>query len=204
MRSNPTASVARGEAQRRIGRVAWLFLLLLLAVSAQAEETDYDDATGRTAEHRRTEVRDARAEIAAHALSFLGVPYVYGGTSPREGFDCSGLVVYLFQNVASLALPRTAAEIRRHGRVISRKELAVGDLLFFNTRGWAFSHVGIYLGQGRFVHAPNERGYVRIERLNIPYWQMRFNGARRMPLAVSAVLTAEHDEEPQPSWSSPG
>ncbi|HEU0199939.1 MAG TPA: C40 family peptidase, partial [Burkholderiaceae bacterium] len=167
-----------------------------LACAVKADESGYGDPTGRTAEHLRTQVRDTRAEIVAHALGFLGVPYVYGGTSPREGFDCSGLVVYLFEKVASLALPRTAAEIRRRGRAVSRKELAIGDLVFFNTRGWAYSHVGIYLGHGRFVHAPNERGFVRIERFDISYWQTRFNGARRIPLEVSALELEEADSEP--------
>jgi cell wall-associated NlpC family hydrolase len=196
----PLASV---EAQRRMGRVAWLLVLLSLALAVQADELDYGDPAGRTAEHPRTQVRDTRAEIAAQALGFLGVPYVYGGTSPDEGFDCSGLVVYLFEKVASLALPRTAAEIRRQGRAVSRKDLAVGDLVFFNTRGWPYSHVGIYLGQGRFVHAPNERGFVRIERFDIAYWQTRFNGARRIPLAVFPVSFEETDEAER-SWFDPG
>ena len=114
------------------------------------------------------------------ALSYLGVPYRLGGASPRTGFDCSGLVSHVFRQTFGLSLPRTAREIARNGAAVARGELLPGDLVFFNTRGFLNSHVGIYLGDSKFVHAPNARGRVRIDDMDNTYYRTRFNGARRM------------------------
>ena len=119
-------------------------------------------------------------EMLDTALSYLGVPYRLGGASPRTGFDCSGLVSHVFRQTFGLSLPRTAQEIARNGAAIARGELLPGDLVFFNTRGFLNSHVGIYLGDSKFVHAPNSRGRVRIDDMDNNYYRTRFNGARRM------------------------
>jgi cell wall-associated NlpC family hydrolase len=119
------------------------------------------------------------AEIALHALSFLGVRYKFGGTDPR-GFDCSGLVRHVFQTWSGMELPRRAADMRRSGRPVGEGDLAPGDLVFFNTRGRPFSHVAIYIGDRRFVHAPAFRGEVRVNSMDERYWRARFNGARRL------------------------
>ena len=122
-------------------------------------------------------------EMLDTALSYLGVPYRFGGASPRTGFDCSGLVNHVFRQAFGLSLPRTAREIARNGAAVARGELLPGDLVFFNTRGFLNSHVGIYLGDSKFVHAPNSRGRVRIDDLDNTYYRTRFNGARRISAA---------------------
>lgn len=119
-------------------------------------------------------------ELVDNALSFIGVPYRFGGSSPASGFDCSGFVKYVFSKTFDLSLPRTAREMARGGMAVARGELQPGDLVFFNTRGAANSHVGIYLGDSKFVHAPNSRGRVRINDLDETYYRQRFNGARRV------------------------
>ena len=127
------------------------------------------------------------------ALSYLGVPYRLGGASPRTGFDCSGLVSHVFRQTFGLSLPRTAREIARNGAAVARGELLPGDLVFFNTRGFLNSHVGIYLGDSKFVHAPNSRGRVRIDDMDDSYYRTRFNGARRMSATeadAAAVIDA--------------
>ncbi len=121
----------------------------------------------------------ASTEVVLRALTLVDAPYRYGGRSP-SGFDCSGFVGYVFSESAALALPRRSEDIFRVGQALDRSELAPGDLVFFNTLGRRYSHVGIYVGEGRFVHAPARRGRVRVEQLAESYWASRFNGARRI------------------------
>lgn len=125
--------------------------------------------------------------MAATALKFLGVKYRYGGDAPGEGFDCSGLVAYAAEKSLGLKLPRTASSQAQEGISIDRDELRRGDLVFFNTRGRRFSHVGIYLGNHQFVHAPRTGATIRVESMDIAYWRKRYNGARRLkPQAETA------------------
>ena len=119
-------------------------------------------------------------ELILGALSYIGVRYRYGGNSPDQGFDCSGLVRWVFNRTWGVVLPRRAVEIASHGNEVPREDMKPGDLVFFNTLKQAYSHVGIYLGDGRFVHAPSSGGGVRVEDMNTPYWQKRWNGARRL------------------------
>nr|MBF0685938.1 C40 family peptidase [Pseudomonas sp.] len=119
------------------------------------------------------------AALADQALDFLGTSYKYGGESP-SGFDCSGLVWYVANETLGLKLPRTAADQAKLGTKVARAELQRGDLVFFNTMGRRYSHVGIYLGGGEFVHAPSTGGKVRVEKLATRYWNTRYNGARRI------------------------
>ena len=121
-----------------------------------------------------------RSELLLRALGLVGVQYKYGGSSPDTGFDCSGLVHYVFGHAIGLALPRNAEEISRMGNQIGRDELEPGDLVFFDTLRRPFSHVGIYLGEQRFIHAPSHRGQVEIISMASRYWQSRYNGARRI------------------------
>lgn len=118
--------------------------------------------------------------IAGTALKFLGTKYRFGGDSPSEGFDCSGLVVYAAEKSLGLKLPRTARSIAHAGESVKRGDLRKGDLVFFNTRGHRFSHVGIYLGDQKFLHAPRTGAKVRIESMDVAYWRKRYNGARRL------------------------
>lgn len=118
--------------------------------------------------------------LTRQALQQIGVKYRYGGTSPNVGFDCSGLIHYAAQESWGLKLPRRARDMAQIGQPLKISELVVGDLVFFNTLGHRYSHVGIYLGDGYFVHAPSSKGQVRIENMSERYWKTRFTGARRI------------------------
>lgn len=117
--------------------------------------------------------------IASAALRLQGIPYRSGGADPH-GFDCSGLVQYVFSRTAGVALPRTSEQMSTVGSTVSMAELRPGDLVFFNTLRRRYSHVGIYVGNQRFIHAPTSGGVVEIVDLRRPYWQTRFDGARRL------------------------
>jgi cell wall-associated NlpC family hydrolase len=115
-------------------------------------------------------------------MDLLDIRYRRGGSSPEAGFDCSGFVGHVFREGLGLILPRSSKEMSKSGEIVTRDELRPGDLVFFNTMRRAFSHVGIYLGDNQFVHAPRTGGRVRIEDLRDGYWMKRFNGARRISL----------------------
>ena len=127
-------------------------------------------------------------DVAIYALGLIGVDYRFGGNSPSSGFDCSGLVRYVFQEVTGVTLPRTSREMSGLGSKIALGELKPGDLVFFNTRQFQFSHVGIYLGDSRFIHAPARGGEVEIARLSETYWQKHFDGARRLVGVLPAMM----------------
>ncbi len=110
----------------------------------------------------------------------LGTHYKYGGTSPENGMDCSGLVRYVFKEAWGTDLPRTAAEISHAGQHVDPQDLKPGDLVFYNTMRRGFSHVGIYMGDNKFIHSPSAGGKVRIESMDLAYWKRRFSGARRI------------------------
>jgi len=114
------------------------------------------------------------------ALDLVGIRYRRGGSSAESGFDCSGFVGYVFLEQLGLRLPRTSGEISRAGEQVSRSDLKPGDLVFFNTMRRAFSHVGIYMGDNQFVHAPRPGKAVRVEDIRESYWAKRYNGARRI------------------------
>jgi len=106
--------------------------------------------------------------------------YRYGGNSPVTGFDCSGLVAHVYLEAWHVRLPRTSAAQSQVGEPVSLTELQAGDLVFYDTQKRPYSHVGIYLGDGRFVHAPKSGARVRVESIRSAYWSQRFNGARRV------------------------
>lgn len=120
------------------------------------------------------------SELVMQAMGLLGVPYKRGGSSEEKGFDCSGFVRYMFEKSVGLVLPRRAEEQAKVTEEISRSELKPGDLVFFNTLKRTFSHVGIYVGDGKFIHAPRPGKAVRVDDMREAYWQKRFNGARRV------------------------
>ena len=118
--------------------------------------------------------------VLMRAISLVGTPYRYGGNTPDGGFDCSGLVNYVYRDMLDLQLPRTSGALAAwQGPRIAPDALAAADLVFFGSRG-AVSHVGIYVGEGRFVHAPSSGGTVRLDHLDGPYWRDHYSGARRV------------------------
>ena len=127
------------------------------------------------------QVRDKASEMVLTAMNFLGVPYRRGGTTGEDGFDCSGFTRHVFEMSLGLVLPRRADEQARAPGLFSikRNELKPGDLVFFNTLKRTFSHVGIYVGDGKFIHSPRTGGEVRVEDMRLAYWSKRYNGARR-------------------------
>ncbi|MEK6243961.1 MAG: C40 family peptidase [Pseudomonadota bacterium] len=128
----------------------------------------------------QTPPRAQRSEALLQALLALGLDYRYGGNSPVTGFDCSGLVAHVYLEAWNIRLPRSARAQSEAGTLVSLAELQAGDLVFYDTLKRPFSHVGIYLGDGRFVHAPKTGARVRVESLKSAYWSQRFNGARRI------------------------
>lgn len=125
----------------------------------------------------------AGSAASEEALGFVGTPYTRGGASPERGFDCSGLVVYVYRRALGIDLPRRVADLRSSGTPVRSGDLEPGDLVFYNTRRRPYSHVGIYVGDGRFVHAPRPGARVRVESIGSRYWRARFNGARRIERA---------------------
>jgi cell wall-associated NlpC family hydrolase len=123
------------------------------------------------------------SELVVHAIGFLGVPYQRGGNTVETGFDCSGFVKAIYEQTVGLVLPRRAEQQAAATQNIERKELRPGDLVFFNTMRRAFSHVGIYIGDGKFIHSPKPGSEVRVESLAAAYWNRRFDGARRVEAA---------------------
>jgi cell wall-associated NlpC family hydrolase len=120
------------------------------------------------------------SELVVSAMGFLGVPYRWGGNSFEQGFDCSGFVKALFAQSAGTLLPRRSSEQAAVTQPIDKSELQPGDLVFFNTMRSTFSHVGIYVGEDKFIHSPRSGAVVRLEDMRLGYWSSRFDGARRV------------------------
>jgi cell wall-associated NlpC family hydrolase len=119
-------------------------------------------------------------DVVVGALNMIGVRYRWGGTSPDSGLDCSGFVRYVFQDTLGMALPRRAEEMSRVGEKVRVSDLKPGDLVFFNTMRRTFSHVGIYIGDNKFVHSPSTGSTIRVDDMDDKYWEKRFTGARRV------------------------
>lgn len=138
------------------------------------------------------QARDLASELVISAMNFLGVPYKRGGNSSDQGFDCSGFTRHIFELSLGLVLPRRADQQAHEAGLLSiaRDDLEPGDLVFFDTMRRAFSHVGIYVGDGKFIHSPRSGAQVRVEDMRAAYWTRRFNGARRAVLDATAVPAA--------------
>lgn len=144
-----------------------------------APERPRDLGSSRAAQ-RSIENESGRArELVLHAHRQIGVPYRYGGSSPQQGFDCSGFVRYVYKQ-AGIVLPRTTEAMSEIGVALRKSELEPGDLVFFDTRRKPFSHVGMYLGEQRFIHAPASGGVVQLVDMRAHYWHTRYVGARRV------------------------
>ena len=181
----------------RFALVAEVALAALVAKLALATPLVVASATAVAAADR-----SLRSDVVVRALTLIDTPYRLGGSSPEAGFDCSGLVRYVYRSVGARDLPRRAEEIQKSGEPITRAQLEPGDLVFFNTLSRAYSHVAIYIGDGRFLHAPASGGRVRIEALDDRYWRNRFDGARRVLAAgtsgVPPAGTAAGEEVVRP------
>ena len=147
----------------------YILLLFALALGACASDKPYVQAKHGNA-----------GSMTSYASSLIGAPYKYGGNSPDSGFDCSGFVGHVFRHSLGINLPRSSVEISRVGNPVRSNDLRTGDLVFFDTLHRRYSHVGIYLGDDRFIHAPSNGGSVRVENILDDYWRNNYNGARRV------------------------
>jgi len=172
---------------------------LLLVTSVHATPVDAPDDLSRFLYDKglltqmnqvRQNVTDKASELVVTAMGFLDVPYRMGGNSVETGFDCSGFVKAMYQQTMGLVLPRKAEQQAAATQVISQTELQPGDLVFFNTQQRNFSHVGIYIGEGKFIHAPKPGAQVRMENMGVSYWSRRFDGARRVMLTQAGNVGA--------------
>jgi NlpC/P60 family len=134
---------------------------------------------GQWVQARQT-VGDKASHLVENAMGFLGVPYRRGGNSADTGFDCSGFVRAMYEKTVGTLLPRRASEQAAATQIIDKNQLKPGDLVFFNTMRQAFSHVGIYVGDNKFIHSPKPGAQVRVEDMRVAYWERRFTGARRV------------------------
>jgi cell wall-associated NlpC family hydrolase len=165
-------------------RTTLVFVIACIAGCASPPRIDLapQRATSKPHEHVLGDTATRFRELALHALSHIGVPYRYGGSSPDTGFDCSGFVQYVYRQGAGLALPRNTEALSALGAPVAPADLEAGDLVFFDTLRKPYSHVGIYLGSDRFIHAPATGGYVELVDMRSRYWRTRFSGARRIAL----------------------
>ncbi len=176
-----------------------LLVSLSAAVHAAPPEAAFEDMDtllmekglmarlGDQLQSARHSVGDQASGLVINAMAFLGVPYKYGGNTVETGFDCSGFVRAVYEQSLGKILPRRSDEQAAATQVIDRSELKPGDLVFFNTMRRAFSHVGIYVGEGKFIHSPRAGSHVRMEDMRLAYWSTRFNGARRVVPAADAT-----------------
>ena len=139
----------------------------------------------------RQTMGERATDLLTQAMGLLGVPYRRGGSTEETGFDCSGFVRHMYEKSFGRLLPRRANEQAKATETIEREELKPGDLVFFNTMKKAFSHVGIYVGDGKFIHAPRAGKSIRVDDMRSAYWQKRFNGARRVQPGAEQDGTAQ-------------
>ena len=153
---------------KKILIISFLFLL-----SACGSSPQQSDSMGKGADEKMN-------ELVMYAMSLAETPYHFGGNSPDNGFDCSGFVDHVFRHSLGISLPRTSHEISHVGTPINIRHLLPGDLVFYNTQHSSYSHVGIFVGDDKFVHAPKSGSQIRVEKMSEKYWLDRYNGARRI------------------------
>jgi cell wall-associated NlpC family hydrolase len=167
-----------GYLQKLVIALAAIFLQVVASQTSAAAENPFPESS--TAYIKLQELRDRASDLTVKALGAIGIRYKLGGNTPENGLDCSGFVRYVYKTAVGAELPRTSQEISKVGEQIEENELRPGDLVFYNTLRRGFSHVGIYLGDNKFIHSPSAGGQVRVESMDIAYWKKRFNGARRI------------------------
>ncbi|MBT9506974.1 C40 family peptidase [Rhodoferax sp.] len=191
-------------------RIYAILFTLLLASGAHAAPAVTGDDMDRflsdkglltRVEQVRQTINHKASELVVTAMGFLGVPYRRGGNTVETGFDCSGFVRAMYEQTVGLILPRKAEQQAAATEKIERTDLQPGDLVFFNTMRRAFSHVGIYVGEGKFIHSPKPGAEVRVEDMGVSYWSRRFDGARRVtatqPAGQTAQTQAQGDQTPR-------
>lgn len=166
-----------------------LALLTVLLLSACSTKGPVDQQAATSYQQPSTAFNPAADEVLLHAIGLVGTPYVWGGNTPSSGFDCSGLIGFVYQEVAGIRLPRTTQQmLHMPGQQIARNQLQSGDIIFFATAGRGrVSHAGIYVGEGRFVHAPSNGGTVRLDSVNAAYWNKAYLQAKRVLSSESMV-----------------
>ena len=184
VRTKQIAQIA--QISRIVRPLALALALTVTAVPVRADDEslrpDFSTRLANTITSGLGNIVAGAQNLVLSAMGYLGIPYRFGGASPEAGFDCSGFVQYVFKHKAGLILPRSSFDQIRQGIAVAREELQVGDLVFFNTMRATASHVGIYIGDNRFIHAPRSGKNVEIVDFTNSYWQARYDGARRLPL----------------------
>lgn len=187
-------------------RATLLALSLLLASVAHAAPADTPDDLNRLLakngflnqiDQVRQAVTHTASDLVVNALGFLGVPYKRGGNTAETGFDCSGFVKAMYEQTVGLILPRKAEQQAAATQHIDQADLQPGDLVFFNTMRRAFSHVGIYIGEGKFIHSPKPGAQVRVDNMGLSYWSHRFDGARRVQTSATVDTPTAPATEPK-------
>lgn len=166
-------------------RIALILIAILFpwnAFAGPGEDPAWGSQETLPATPHHPQMSDRISDMLMYAISLSGIPYRYGGKNPREGFDCSGFVSHVFKTALNFSLPTNALAMSRIGQAIASSELSPGDLVFFNTMSNPYSHVGIYIGDERFIHSPRSGGKIEIVHMQQKYWASRFDGARRLRL----------------------
>lgn len=166
-------------ARRSVGHVAAATLLLLAGCAGKPRQPTRPSRSGATPQAGALALPTGQREaLLARTMLVVNTPYTYGGNTPEGGFDCSGLIQYAVRGITSQALPRTTAQWAQASSPVRSRGLARGDFVFFNTLGGRYSHMGIFVGNGQFVHAPSSGGTVQRVRMDNPYFAKRFTEAR--------------------------
>jgi cell wall-associated NlpC family hydrolase len=164
--------------------LAWFCIVLLSACSSAPKTVSSSTPATQTTYGAAANAASGKPEVVMYALGLHGTHYQWGGNTPQSGFDCSGFVRHVYKESAGMLLPRSSFEMSQAGNIVDGAELQPGDLVFFNTLQRAFSHVGIYVGDNRFIHSPSAGKSVQISQMGDSYWKRRFEGARRMVSAA--------------------
>jgi cell wall-associated NlpC family hydrolase len=189
-------------------RITAALVALLFAASVQASPPTAGDDLDQLLSEKgllaridqvRQSVGEKASELVFTAMGFLGVPYRRGGSTVESGFDCSGFVKAMYEQTVGLILPRKAEQQAAITQKIDRADLLPGDLVFFNTMRRAFSHVGIYIGEGKFIHSPKPGSEVRVDDMAGSYWSRRFDGARRVPTVAPETPALQTSQVTEPA-----
>lgn len=170
--------------------ICLIFLSITLAACSSSKAPSKKKSTSTSSASRTSSVKRIRithisakkggSEVVMYAMGLIGIGYQFGGSNPQAGFDCSGMTNYIYKNALGVTLPRTAADIANASTPISKNQLKVGDLVFFNTNGKPYSHMGIFIGNRQFIHAPSTNGSIRTESMDNRYFAQRFTSAHTL------------------------